>query len=465
MNALTEKYRIGEKLGEGGMGAVFRGEAIGLRGFARTVAIKKLHDVYDDQKLARARFAREARICGSLGHRNIVSVLDFDRSDAGEPFLVMEYVDGLDLRAFMKSASLSIDASVYIAAEVLRALAYAHEQGVIHRDVKPHNVLISRVGEVKLTDFGLAKLYNHNSISLTKKSGIRGTVGYIAPEVANNESVDHRADLFMVGVMLYELLTGQLPFGKEKLGETLRLMSAGPPEEPRALRQDVPESLNALVLTLLRVQPDERHDSADEVRRELSTCADFARGAEEVAALARTDDEAPAHALTLAKKADPRATEHIELFSGHTENRKRASWKLAHVLLAVAAVALLAGGIIIGRYQAGSSDAKARTAPAVEEVIPTEPEAGAAAPTCDEPTPAPTQTDSKSAQSQPEEPEVDDRAAETAQSRPRRRSPKRRQARLQTQTISPQSAASTTPPSRPVFIHGANLDSPDSTLP
>lgn len=467
MKVLTDKYSIDEKLGEGGMGAVFRGEMTGFRGFARTVAIKMLHDVYDGQKLARARFAREARICGALTHRNVVPVLDFDRSDTGEPFLVMEYVDGVDLRAFMASANLSIDASVYIAGEVLCALDYAHKQGVIHRDVKPRNVLISRSGDVMLTDFGLAKFCSHNSSSQARKSGVKGTVGYIAPEVARHETVDHRAELFMVGVMLYELVTGQLPFGKEMLSETIRRMSEGTPEEPRALRSEVPEPLNALILRLLRVQPDERLDSADVVRRELSTCADSARGAEEIAALAHTDDEAPAHALTLAKRADPRATEHIELFSGHTENRKRSRWRLAPVLLAVAAVALLAGGLFIGRYQARSADAlSASASPVAEEAIPAEPEPGPAALTCDESTPAPTQTDSNSAQSQPEKVlEAADIVfqIETVQPRPRRSSVRRR-IQPPAEPSSQSKIEDTTPPIRPVFFHGTDLDSPDSTL-
>jgi serine/threonine protein kinase len=215
-DAPRRKYRDGARIGGGGMAEVFRSTVTGVEGFERPVAIKRiLPSVSNDPRFA-AMFVNEARISAMLHHPNIVQVLDFDRDDDGRLFLVMELVDGMDLATLMQRGPVPVGVAVYIVSEVLKALAYAHDLAdpdgkplrIVHRDVSPHNVLLSRDGAVKLADFGIAKALGAAGAETSEL--LKGKPLYMAPEqVTDPGSVDHRADLFAVGATLHELLTGR----------------------------------------------------------------------------------------------------------------------------------------------------------------------------------------------------------------------------------------------------------------
>jgi serine/threonine-protein kinase len=207
---LSPRYRLGRLLGTGGMAEVFLGTLSGADGFTRQVAIKRVRrDLWARPEYA-TMFTKEAHLAAQLSHPNVVSVLDFDRDSEGRPFLVMEYVDGMSLAELVEIAPLSYAVTSHIVLEVLCGLGYAHDLprggGVIHRDVSPHNVLLSRNGSVKIADFGIAKAHDGTAASASDVN--RGKTGYLSPEQLRGQDLDGRSDLFSVGIVLWELLAG-----------------------------------------------------------------------------------------------------------------------------------------------------------------------------------------------------------------------------------------------------------------
>ncbi|RMH45060.1 MAG: hypothetical protein D6689_00785 [Deltaproteobacteria bacterium] len=273
----SDKYRLGERIGGGGMAEVFRATKLGVEGFARPVAIKRMLPALSaDDKFAEM-FVNEARLASLLLHPNIVAVLDFDRDDQGRLFIVMELVDGKDLRHLAASGPLPIPVSAFIVSQVLRALAYAHELtdggrplGMVHRDVSPHNVLLSWDGAVKLSDFGIAKAMGASGASRT--GTLKGKVGYMSPEQAHGLPLDGRSDVFAVGIMFHELLTGRRLFGGATEAEVLSRMLAQPIASPRALNPDVPEDVAAACLGMLERDRDRRFASARAALEALLNC-------------------------------------------------------------------------------------------------------------------------------------------------------------------------------------------------
>src|SRR5262245_57564845 len=202
------RYQVLERVGKGGMGVLYRGFDPVLD---REVAIKLMHaDFSEDTEQMRPRFYREARAAAKLNHRNIVTIFEF-AEESNVPYIVMEFLRGQSLTARMAAApALTLDDKLNVIAQLCDGLSYAHEQGVVHRDVKPDNVFILEDGSVKLLDFGIAKL---TSSTLTRQGDVLGSASYMSPEqVGGSESVDGRADVFSTGVVLYELLCGRKPF-------------------------------------------------------------------------------------------------------------------------------------------------------------------------------------------------------------------------------------------------------------
>lgn len=254
---LKARYRLIQHVGRGGMATVYRAIDETL---AREVAIKLLHPDLLHKDIGQQRFMREARLLARLTHPNIVSIYDAD-SDAGWRYLVLEYVPGQDAARLLDENTAGIEAlrAEKIVRETLKALAFAHAHGVYHRDIKPHNILLTGDDGVKVGDFGLARLVG--DARLTQHNTLQGTVPYMAPEIFLETQIDHRADLYAVGAMWYELLTGQPPF---RPTDTISLI-ASILHTPAPSLFSAPEHVQKIVGKLLAKQPDERYASAQEV--------------------------------------------------------------------------------------------------------------------------------------------------------------------------------------------------------
>lgn len=272
------RYVIDGHLGDGGMADVFRGRAMGAEGFTRAVAIKRIRaDVRRDPTFAEM-FVAEAKILASLQHPNIVSVLDFDRDVHGRLYLVMELVEGPDLDRLFASGPLPYSTIIYVIAELLRGLGYAHNlparadgvRGIVHRDVSPQNVLLSWNGEVKLSDFGIAKV--RIAAAATASMVVKGKPGYLSPEQISGLPLDGRSDLFSVGVVLWQMLTGQHLFAMGTTTETVARVLFAPVPSPRALRPDVPPDLDVVTMRLLARARERRYASAEEALGEILRC-------------------------------------------------------------------------------------------------------------------------------------------------------------------------------------------------
>ncbi len=300
---LKGKYVLDRLLGCGGMAEVFVGRALGAAGFSRQVAIKRIHRGYSSHAQFRQMFEAEARLSSRLRHSNVVSVLDFDEDEAGCLFLVMEYVDGIDLDGLLGTGLLPLPAVLFITSEILRGLAYVHELplleggplGLVHRDVSPQNVLLSWDGAVQVSDFGIAKA---RTATLAGASlSLKGKPAYMSPEQARGLSLDGRSDTFAAGVMLWEMLCGHPLFhDPNDLAATLAaVMFADPPPPHARARRPIPDDIERVTMALLRRNRDDRPDAATALAA-VAACADYPRnGRELLAALlaARLPDRAP----------------------------------------------------------------------------------------------------------------------------------------------------------------------------
>ncbi len=287
------RYKVTERLDTGGMAEVFRGVAEStVGGLKRNVAIKRILPNLTKNKKFVQMFLDEAKLALHLQHANIVQVYDIGSSDSGgDPayFLVMEYVEGCNLKVLLESLKaqgqrLPVSQALYIIMEVCRALAYAHELtdpengkplGIVHRDISPPNILISKKGEVKLADFGLAKAASQ--LESTDPGVVKGKFSYLSPEAARAENVDRRADIFAVGILLYELLTGKRLFDGETDYKTVLLVRQAnvPPIGPQ--NPDVAPELEAIVRKALEKDPGQRFQRADDFGDALAQYL-FSRG-------------------------------------------------------------------------------------------------------------------------------------------------------------------------------------------
>jgi serine/threonine protein kinase len=259
---LAGRYRVDDLIGRGGMADVYRGADVMLD---RAVAIKVLTERDDGE---RDRFLREARSMARLNHRNVVAVYDAGR-DASSSFIVMELVEGRTL-ASVPANELTVHTAIRHYIEILEALAYAHEMGVIHRDVKPANVMVLSNGTVKVMDFGLARRTSDMSAASTAGE-IVGTIAYLPPERFLGKVADARSDLYSVGVMLYETFTGSVPFRSET--DDLVAVIFGhvnePPAPPRTVNRAVPAQVERIIMRLLEKDPDNRYQTAKDVMVDL----------------------------------------------------------------------------------------------------------------------------------------------------------------------------------------------------
>ncbi len=267
-------YQIVRRLGVGGMAETFLAVRSGPGGFEQRVCLKRILPAYSDDESFVDLFLSEARIAAKLRHNHIVGVVDFGEWD-GVYFIALELIEGVDLRALLRAQlerRLPPEIGVLIATDIAKALDYAHRRlgsgrGIVHRDVSPSNVLISYEGEVKLTDFGIAKVVSNTG---SASAVVKGKVPYMAPETANASRVDGRTDLFSLGVMLYELLSGRRPFDGRTQAETLANILRGKFEPLASRCPTAPADLAQICDRLLQFQPEDRYASARLLLNELS---------------------------------------------------------------------------------------------------------------------------------------------------------------------------------------------------
>ncbi len=262
---LDDRYEILDVIGVGGMAVVYKAYCHRLHRF---VAIKVLkRDLAADAEFRR-RFHEEAQAVAMLSHPNIVSVYDVSRGDDLD-YIVMELIDGITLKQYMqkKNGSLNWRESLYFITQIMRALSHAHSRGIIHRDIKPQNIMVLRDGSVKVADFGIARIMSAAQNTLTQET--LGSVHYISPEQARGSHIDARADIYSAGVVLYEMLTGRLPFdGDSPVSVAIQHISATP-LAPRELDPDIPEGLEEITMKAMAARLDRRYVSAEAMLRDL----------------------------------------------------------------------------------------------------------------------------------------------------------------------------------------------------
>jgi tRNA A-37 threonylcarbamoyl transferase component Bud32 len=310
---LSDRYEVEELVGTGGMSSVYRAHD---RLLERKVALKVLHQQYSEDEEYIERFRREARAVAALSHPNIVTVIDRGEHD-GRQFIVFEYIDGENLKALIQRCGpVPVTTALELAMQIARGLSFAHQQGLIHRDVKPQNILLNGDGQAKVTDFGIARSLDVQH-GMTQTGTVLGTSDYIAPEQAQGQRVDEHTDVYSLGVVLYEMLTNEVPFpGENFVAVAMRHINEEPPSI-RDKRPDVSPRLEAAVQRAMAKRPEDR----------FQTMADFCRELE--------DDLAEAQGATVVAPALPRRA--------RARRRQSANpWPIVLALLTLIAI----GGVI-----------------------------------------------------------------------------------------------------------------------
>ena len=272
------RYVIRRKLGSGGMADVYLAEDQEL---GRRVALKLLNARHAADEQFVERFRREAQSAAGLNHPNIVSIFDRGRAE-GTYYIAMEYLDGRTLKELLvRNGPTPVPIAIDYARQILGALSFAHRNGIVHRDIKPHNIVVGRDGRLKVTDFGIAR---SGASQMTEAGSIVGTAQYLSPEQARGAPVDQRSDLYSLGIVLYEMLTGKVPFTGDTPVEIAMKHLSQVPEPPSKLRKGVPHDLDAVVMRAIAKDPEQRYGSAEEME------ADLARVARGVAVAPQTEE-------------------------------------------------------------------------------------------------------------------------------------------------------------------------------
>jgi serine/threonine protein kinase len=329
---IAGRYELEELVGSGGMSSVYRAHD---RLLERTVALKILHEQFTRDDGYVERFRREARAVAQLAHPNIVTVIDRGEQD-GRQFIVFEYVDGMNLKELMtQEGPVSPREAIELALQVARGLSFAHDNGLVHRDVKPQNVLLDADGRAKVTDFGIAHAVDVDGMTIT--GTIMGTSNYIAPEQARGQPVDEQTDVYSLGCVLYELLTGEVPFEGDNFVAVAMRHVNDPVPSVRDVRPDVPPRLDWAIQQAMAKDHDERFESMAEFAAELEACHAELDGNE--------------GATMVVPRSRPRAPRHSA--------RRRKGWSVwPFVLLGVGLAAVvggLAGAILLQDNGGGGS--------------------------------------------------------------------------------------------------------------
>lgn len=262
---LNNRYQLLERLGAGGMSDVFRARDLMLE---RSVAIKVLHENYSNDTAFQQRFRQEARAAANLSHPNIVTVHDFGL-DHGQLFIVMEHIPGKDLKTLLRQRGrYSVEEAIPLMVQACAGIGYAHRAGLVHCDIKPHNMIVTPDGRLKVTDFGIARALS--TISPDERADVVwGSPQYFSPEQAVGEPPSPASDVYSLGVVLYEVLTGALPFTAPTSEELARMHLEMPPIPPSEYVPDIPSALEQIVLKVLAKEPAARYRTADQLGRVL----------------------------------------------------------------------------------------------------------------------------------------------------------------------------------------------------
>ncbi|MCU1364106.1 MAG: serine/threonine protein kinase with sensor(s) [Acidimicrobiaceae bacterium] len=338
----SNRYQVTHLIARGGMAMVYRAQDTLLN---RAVALKILYPELSADPLFVERFRREAQAAANLSHPNIVPVFDWGE-DSGTYFIVMELVEGTSLAEMLRGGvTISPARSAQIVAQVAAALGYAHRSGVVHRDVKPGNILITRDGQVKVTDFGIAQAVSSED-HLAEVGSVMGTATYFSPEQASGEAVDGRSDVYALGVVLYEMLVGRPPFvGDTPVDVSSQHVNAAVPVMTK-FSDSVPKDLEAIVMESLRKSPDQRYQTADELRADLIR---FSEG-QPVQAAQRDVAFFGADATRAVAAVPGEKTRSVPIMSGPRTDVRRRRTNYASPIAMVVLVVLLLGGAI-GAYE------------------------------------------------------------------------------------------------------------------
>ncbi len=341
------RYRVLRKLGQGGMGSVYLAEQVSV---ARKVALKVLHgDFAADEDFVK-RFRLEARLAASLNHRNVITIHEFDQADDGSLFIAMEYLEGQNLSDLIRQEGiLPVGRAVRLGLQIAQGLEAAHRAGVIHRDIKPHNVMVVGGDEVKLMDFGIARLQDAAGGGLTRTGVVMGTPAYMAPEQIEGGAVTERTDIYSFGIVLYEMLTGSVPFVAATPRAILTKHLQERPAPLRTVNPKIPVAVERVVMQTLEKDPAARPGSMGEVIAGLSATASHAAASafpqtEDVGAVVadlatgRQRTQVGSPAPTMAGSPTAAVAEH---------RPARSSRKLVAIVVgAMAVVLIVVGGIV-----------------------------------------------------------------------------------------------------------------------
>ncbi len=402
------RYIIVEELGQGAMGVVYKAVDPLID---RTVAIKTINlDLSRDElENFEKRFQREVQSAGKLNHPNIVTIYDVGRTE-GVAYMAMEYLEGKELREILDSGVvLPIEKVVHIATQVCDGLAFAHENGIVHRDIKPANIMVMKNGMVKITDFGIAQV---SSASRTMAGMVMGSPKYMSPEQVVGQAVDGRSDIFSLGVVLYEMLTGKTPFVGDNISAIMYQILNEEPIPPKAFNQNIPDSINYIILRTLAKHPDGRYQSAKELARDLRKYKTL-----EVPA----PGEAPPPSTPMERRKTPRSAlgDQTQVISGRRDEAtpqlartaaatRAKSWNLPRLLLVGIPILLVAFVLLVSFRDT--------TTPAPEESVQAQP-APAPAPAASEAAPSGVPATADTTPPEATATHEEDKAAETARSR------------------------------------------------
>jgi eukaryotic-like serine/threonine-protein kinase len=320
---IAGRYELEKLVGSGGMSNVFRAHD---RLLERTVALKILHEQYTRDDDYVERFRREARAVAQLAHPNIVTVIDRGEQD-GRQYIVFEFIEGENLKEIVARGPVPVRDAIGLTLQVARALSFAHERGLVHRDVKPQNVLLNEDGQAKVTDFGIARSLDVHGV--TQTGTVLGTSDYIAPEQARGQKVNPKTDIYSLGAVLYELLTGDVPFGGDNFVAVAMRHVNEPPPSVLEHRPDCPLRVDLAVQRAMAKDPADRFESMDDFVAELEAC------------LVEVDGRSDEGATMIVPPARPRRRS--------ARRSRRAPGAATLVLVGLIAAALAVGGFLLLR--------------------------------------------------------------------------------------------------------------------